>query len=180
MKKGILLLGMLFSIVWGSLRGQNTGNQIGFITKIGNLMPDFVVEMLDGKVVDSKELRGKVILLDFWGAKCGGCLVEMKRFPEEVVKTFGKHADFFLLPIEAQHHSKNEIEDTAERLGFNFPLAYENGKDIAGLFFNRIFGLPRTLIIDRDGKIVYQSFGYSEEEFKSMLKTLEKTLDRKY
>ena len=151
---------------------------IGFHTKVGQQMPDFKVSMLDGRVVNTEELRGKVILLDFWGTQCGGCLLAMKRFPKEIWEPYSKRKDFFLLPVEAQKHTAGEIQAVASRLGFRFPLAYENGEDIAGLFFHRAMGLPRTLIINRQGKIVYQAFGYSEKEFARMLKVLEKTLQK--
>lgn len=157
--------------------GEN-GAEIGFVTRVGQKMPDFKVSMLDGSMLDTKDLRGKVILLDFWGAKCGGCLVEMKRFPKDILEPYGKRKDFFLLPVEAQKNTAETIQAVAERLDFNFPLAYENGQDIAGAYFNRAFGLPRTLIIDRQGKIVYQAFGYTDQEFKKMLEVLEKTLGK--
>lgn len=156
--------------------GQKEAREIGFTTKVGQPMPDFKVQMLDGTILDTKTLRGKVILLDFWGAKCAGCLLELKRFPEEIIKPYGSRKDFFLLPVEAQKQPKEVIEACVERLGFTFPLAYENGENIAELFFRREFGLPRTLIIDRKGIIVYQAFGYTEEEFKEMLKVLENTM----
>lgn len=159
--------------------GQGKPSEVGFTTKIGRPMPDFKVPMLDGTVLDTRTLRGKVILLDFWGAKCTGCLLELKRFSEEIIKPYGSRKDFFLLPVEAQKQPKEVIEACAKRLGFTFPLAYENGKNIAELFFPRQFGLPRTLIIDRNGSIVYQAFGYTEEEFQEMLKVLKKTLAEK-
>lgn len=158
---------------------QENAEQVGFITNIGNPMPHFTVDMVDGNKLDTRTLKGKVILLNFWGAKCGGCLLEMKRFPDEILKPFGKSSDFILLPIEAQKNTKEEIKSVAQRLKFNFPLAYENGQDIGGLFYKRVFGLPRTLIIDRDGKIVYQAFGYTTEGFNQMLKVLDKTINEK-
>ncbi len=176
MKREILFFLILTAAIGRAAWGQDVASQVGFITEVGQSMPDFEVEMLNGSVLDTKKLRGKVILLDFWGAKCGGCLLAMKRFPEEILKPYGKRKDFFLLPIEAQNQSKEVIESCAARLGFTFPLAYENGRDIGGLFFKRIFGLPRTLIIDREGRIVYQAFGYDEKEFGEMLKVLEKTI----
>lgn len=159
--------------------GQGGATDIGFVVKKGQVMPDFEVQMLDGGTVKTKDLRGKVILLDFWGAKCGGCLLAMKRFPEEVIGVYGKRKDFFLLPVEAQKNTEADIRSSAKRMGFTFPLAFENGQDIAGLFFNRNFGLPRTLIIDREGKIVYMAYGYTKEEFEHMLKVLEKTMEER-
>ncbi len=166
---------LIVSMGWA----QSEMAQVGFTTKIGQQMPDLTVELLDGRMIDTKELRGKVILLDFWGAKCGGCLLEMKRLVKNVLVPYEDREDFFLLAIEVQNHKKEEIEGVAKRLGFQFPLAYENGKDIVGLYFQRVLGLPRTLIIDRKGKIVYQAFGYTDEEFDDMLKVLRRTVDEK-
>ena len=178
MKRRILFfLFCMVSFGFHSLGQWTTATEVGFTTKVGERMPDFKVQMLDGTMVDTETLRGKVGLLNFWGAKCGGCLLELKRFPKEIIKPYGNRKDFYLLPIEAQLQPKEVIETSAKRMGFTFPLAYENGKDIAGLFFERVYGIPRTLIIDRKGVIVYQAFGYTEEEFEKMLKVLEKTLN---
>ena len=179
MKREVLVFLVLIVAIGRTTWAQDASHQVGFITEVGQQIPDFKVEMLDGTLLDTKTLRGKVILLDFWGAKCGGCLLAMKRFSEEILKPYGNRKDFFLLPIEAQNQSKEVIESCAAKQKFTFPLAYENGKDIAGLFFKRIFGLPRTLIIDRKGKIVYQSFGYDDKEFKQMLQTLGETINVK-
>lgn len=175
---------ILFGLAWLLLtawawQSQEDAEQIGFITGIGDKMPDFTVDMLDGTKLDSRTLRGKVVLLNFWGAKCGGCLLEMKRFPDEILKPFHESKDFFLLPVEAQNSTKEEITAVAQRFKFNFPLAYENGQDIGGLFYKRVMGLPRTLIINREGKIVYQAFGYTEEGFGKMVKVLEKIINKK-
>lgn len=177
MKGNLLFLGIVWLFTCLPVLGQMDIRQVGFSTQIGQQMPDFKVQMLDGTTLDTRTLRGKVILLDFWGAKCTGCLLEMKRFPEEVIKPYGQRKDFFLLPIEAQRQSKAVIEACAKRLGLVFPLAYENGDQIAELFFKREFGLPRTLIIDRKGRIVYQAFGYDEKEFVRMLDVLKNTIN---
>ena len=62
-------------------------------------------------------------------------------------------------------------------MNWDFPLVCEEGQDIAGTFFHRSMGLPRTLIVNRDGIVVYQAFSYTEEEFQTMLKKLKETLD---
>lgn len=157
--------------------GQESAVTFGFVVKKGQMMPDFEVQKLDGGTINTKDLRGKVILLDFWGAKCGGCLLALKRFPKEVIEVYGEREDFFLLPVEAQKNTEADIRASAKRMVFDFPLAFENGQDIAGLFFDRSTGLPRTLIIDREGKIVYMAYGYTEEEFPRMLEVLKKTVE---
>lgn len=179
MKKIILVFLLALGGYGTSAQEPLSATQVGFITKVGEVMPGFQVKMLDGSVLNSATLKGKVVLLDFWGAKCGGCLLEMKQFPEHILKPYGQREDFFLLPIESQGHSAEEIKAVAARMKFDFPLAYEDGQDIAGIFFNRAMGLPRTMIIDRNGKIVYQAFGYTKEEFGKLLGVLKKTIKEK-
>lgn len=168
----------LFLASANSVFGQEAPTDFGFVVKKGQRMPDFKVQKLNGGKINTKKLRGKVILLDFWGAKCGGCLLALKRFPKEVIEVYGKRKDFFLLPVEAQKNTEADIRASAKRMGLDFPLAFENGQNIAELFFNRNFGLPRTLIIDREGKIVYMAYGYTEEEFSRMLEVLKKTMEK--
>lgn len=80
---------LIVSMCWA----QSEMAQVGFTAKIGQQMPDFTVELLDGRMIDTKELRGKVILLDFWGAKCGGCLLEMKRLVKDVLVPYEDRED---------------------------------------------------------------------------------------
>lgn len=179
MRKIVFFFVMFLSLASAaSVSAQEDGTTIGFVVKKGQMMPHFKVQKLDGGKINTKKLRGKVILLDFWGAKCGGCLLAMKRFPKEVIEVYGEREDFFLLPVEAQKGKEADIRASAKRMGLDFPLAFENGQDIAGLFFNRNFGLPRTLIIDREGKIVYMAYGYTEEEFLRMLEVLKQTVEK--
>lgn len=138
------------------------------------MVPEFKVKMVDtGKMLDIKDLRGKVVLLDFSGTQCGGCIAGMKKFEEKIFKPFeGK--DLVVLPIMVKYKDVEDIKAFQERFGFNFPMAMDEESKVASLFYTQ--GMPKYFVIDRKGKIVYHGPGYMPGEFERMVKCIEDTL----
>lgn len=60
----------------------------GFVVKTGDMAPDFTVTMFDGLTVSLRDLRGKVVFLDFSGPFCKPCIAAMKRFDKEIFQRF--------------------------------------------------------------------------------------------
>jgi thiol-disulfide isomerase/thioredoxin len=54
------------------------------LTKVGQRVPDFTVTTLDGKLLKMSDLKGKVVLLDFFAIWCGPCMKEMPKVESEI------------------------------------------------------------------------------------------------
>jgi thiol-disulfide isomerase/thioredoxin len=87
-------------------------------------MPDFSVESLDGKRVDSEDLKGQVVLLDIWATWCRPCLAsapELDRiyqdYREDGLKMFG---------IAVQSGSEEKVKATAKKFGMSYPIVMWN------------------------------------------------------
>lgn len=142
------------------------------LVKVGQVAPDFSVEMLDGRTIKLSELRGKVVMLCFWATWCPPCRQEMAHLQEGVIDHFaGK--DLVVLPI-----SRGEQRDVVEKFiadnGYTFGVGLDPERAIYDLYASNF--VPRTFIINKRGKVVYRVAGYDEETAKAVNAAIAKAL----
>jgi len=132
-------------------------------TLIGRSIPDFKTEnTLDGKVFEFSSLRGKYVLIDFWGTWCAPCVAEMPKLKEYQQKY---NQQLVVLGINSGD-SKEKIEKFVIPKKYNWKhLLSGNGTDNFVLKFN-VSGFPTKFIIDPSGKILYRFVGGGEDSFK--------------
>ena len=146
------------------------------IAKEGMEAPDFTVEMFDGQDVRLSDLRGKVVLVNFWATWCPPCREELTRVQADIIDRFaGK--DFVFLPI-SRGEEKQTVAAFRKRMGYNFPMGLDPDQKIFRRYAKNY--IPRNFLVDADGKIILASIGYDKAEFEHLIKTIEKTLNNKY
>jgi peroxiredoxin len=160
---------LLASILFGTSSDDETASTV---TKIGQNAPDFTIQTLDGGKFNLSELRGRVVLLNFFATWCSPCLTELPHLELEIWRKF-KNDNFILLAI-GRGHTKRELVRFINSVEFTFPMAPDVKWDIYGKFATKY--IPRNVVIDQHGKIIYQSVGYSEEELKKMTELIERTV----
>lgn len=165
--KNVLFL-CLFIFVGSITRAQTEET----LVKIGQAVPDFQVKMFDGKTLDIKELRGKVVLLNFWATWCPPCRQELSRVQKDIIDRF-KGQDFVFLPVSRQD-TYEKIKAFREQTGHRFPMGMDMDRHIYSLFATAT--IPRNFLIDRQGKIILIETGYSEESFQKLILGIEKAL----
>ena len=112
--------------------------------------PDFELTASDGKGVRLSDLRGKVVLLNFWATWCPPCKAEMPDL-NALQRKYGAERDFVVLGINDMENAADVIA-FAEREGIAFSLLLDpDGRVIKDLFDVRY--LPTSMIIDREGNI---------------------------
>src|SRR6516165_9070658 len=102
------------------------------ITKVGQEAPAFSVLTLDGKTIDSKALKGKVVLLDFFATWCRPCLAEMPHLEKEVWQKF-KDKGLVVLAI-GREHQNSELLDFQKKRSFTFPMAGDAKREVYGRY----------------------------------------------
>lgn len=172
---GCILLGSM--LLLGPMATAQTQEEKDATTllKAGNKAADFTVDMLDGSRISLSQLKGKVVLLNFWATWCPPCMQEFAALPEKIVKRF-EGRDFVLLPI-----SRGETRDTVlakmEQLkakGIDFPVGLDPKKAIYSLYATQY--VPRSFVIDKEGNIVMALIGYTPKELEEVANTIEKLL----
>lgn len=137
--------------------------------KKGDRVPLFTCRTLDGKTIDISKLQGKIVLINFFATWCPPCNLELPVLQKNVWDKYKNNPDFFLL-ILGREQTEQVVKDYVEAKNFTMPFAPDPDRKIFKLFFSQ--NIPRNVIIGKDGKIIYLSTGYTEEEFKNMEKVL--------
>ena len=85
--------------------------------------PDFTVEMIDGSKVALSELRGKVVLLNFWATWCPPCREELSHVQQQVIDRFAGE-EFVFLPI-SRGEERAAVEAFRAKTGYAFPMGLD-------------------------------------------------------
>ncbi|MCI7139670.1 TlpA disulfide reductase family protein [Alistipes sp.] len=147
--------------------------QAATLVEAGDVAPDFVVGMFDGSQVRLSDLRGKVVLLNFWATWCPPCRAEMARVGTDVIERFAGR-DFVFLPL-SRGEARSDVAAFREKNGYDFPMGLDSTETVYGLYASNY--IPRNFLIDREGKVVATSVGYDAAEFDELIRTIEKTLE---
>ncbi len=122
---------------------------------IGVVAPDFALKSDSGRNVRLSELRGQVVLVNFWASWCSPCRQELPLLNK--IFTRYRAAGFALLAVSVDDDRKN-AEAMLRRLGLQFPTLFDGDKNVVKLY--RVDTMPATLLIDRDGRVRYVHRGY--------------------
>jgi peroxiredoxin len=116
--------------------------------------PPFEGQTLTGEMVSLGDLKGRVVLVNFWASWCVECRPEMPMF-EHLHRTFAKHG----LTVLGINHRETaaRIEGFAKKLGLTFPLLLDPQGEIAASY--GVIGLPSTFLVGRDGRPVAIAVG---------------------
>jgi thiol-disulfide isomerase/thioredoxin/Cu/Ag efflux protein CusF len=117
--------------------------------------PDFTLPTLSGAPIRLAELRGKVVLLNFWATWCVPCRMEMPAL--ETLSQRHKDAGLEVLTVNLDTLSTAGVEAFVQEVRVTFPVALDPSWSIARAY--RVFGLPTTYLIDRAGNVVVREVG---------------------
>ena len=143
------------------------------LVKAGDKAPDFTVEMFDGTKTSLAELKGKVVLLNFWATWCPPCRQELTRVQKDIIDRFAGR-NFVFLPI-SRGEKREDVAAFREKMVYTFPMGLDPSQAIYDRYASNY--IPRNFLIGADGKVMLATVGYDAEEFDEMIKTIEKTLE---
>ncbi len=132
--------------------------------------PDFTLTDVDGRPVTLSDLRGRVVMINFWASWCGPCRQEMPLL-EQIHQRY-EPLGFTLLGINVEENSADGQAFIAER-PVSFPVLYDPDNGISKLY--DVVAMPSTVLIDRQGNVRYLHHGYKpgyEDEYQDQVRAL--------
>lgn len=158
-----------------SAKGGASQSDSTTLVKVGDPAPDFTVALFDGSQLKLSELRGKVVLLNFWATWCPPCRQELTRVQKDLIDRFAGR-DFLFLPV-SRGEKRSDVVAFREKTEYDFPMGLDSTRTIYDRYATNF--IPRNFLIDRDGTVVAATIGYSPEEFDKLIATIERTLSGK-
>ena len=146
----------------------------GTLTHVGQKAPAFECKTIKGEVINTDELRGKVILVNFFATWCPPCNKELPVLQETVYNKYKNNPDFVLV-ILGREEDTDLLKEFALKKELDLPFAPDLERKIFSMYAEK--SIPRNVVIDKKGNISYQSMGYTEEEFKHLQEHLAKLLN---
>ena len=143
--------------------------------KSGETAPDFTVAMTGGDSIRLSDLRGKVVLLNFWATWCPPCRMELSRVQEDILDRFAGQ-EFVFLPV-SRGEKPEEVEAFRQENGYTFPMGLDPRNTVYDLYATNY--IPRDFLIDREGRVVKTSVGYDEAEFSALIEAVEQAIQQR-
>jgi cytochrome c biogenesis protein CcmG, thiol:disulfide interchange protein DsbE len=178
-KRGWILLGTALPVMallsllgWAVVRSGGNPGSLGVNSVFGRVdvpaepASDFTLELLDGGTLNLSDLRGKVVLVDFWASWCPPCRQEA----QTLTQVYQEYAD---QPVEFVGVDIWDRQEDALAYINEYNVPYPNGIDERGtiLIDYGVTGIPEKFIIDQNGVLRQQLVGPTSAD------TLRETLD---
>lgn len=134
--------------------GINVPQMAQVPVKVGQMAPNLTLKDRAGKVHSLKDYRGKVVLINFWATWCPPCLIEMPFLASAYQKL--KSRGFEVLAISLDENQR-AVDAFLKEMKLPFPVLLDPPGISARAYL--VYGLPYTVIIDREGRIRHKIFG---------------------
>lgn len=147
----------------------------GYIVFDGDKAPDFTITLTDGRQLKLSDLRGKLVMIQFTASWCGICRKEMPFIERDIWQRHKDNPNFVLIGID-RDEPLEKVVNFAKQTGVTYPLGLDPGANIYAKYALRKSGITRNILIDKDGTIIKRTRLYKEDEFSSLVETIDKYL----
>lgn len=157
----------LNDVPWSQREADKRAFEAVYKTGTPQIAPELDILQWIGPSLSLDDLRGKVVILDFWGLSCGPCIAALP----DIQKVYDKFKDKELVVV-AVHSRGGDFEKVSqfiEENNYSFPVGIDTGKSVRKY---AVFGIPSYYLIDKNGCLIWgpEHEIPSEELIESMLK----------
>jgi peroxiredoxin len=141
-------------------------------SEVGMRFPEYSAMWLDGSKFELDTRRGKVVLVNVWATWCGPCRVEIPEL-QALHDKYGSRG-FEVLGVSVDEGHIDTVKQFVEEQKMTYPVALDPEGRIANLLQTSM--LPTSVLLDRDGKIVWKRAGLIPPDDAELARAIDKTL----
>ena len=159
-----MVLAITLMVVGGSLMAFGTDAEPN-ADEEAILAPDFTLKSLDGESYTLSDLRGKVVVVNFWATWCGPCRKEIPDLSR--IYSAYKEQDVVILGISLDDVSTDKVRKFAENYKITYPILHGTRSELMRISrtYGGVTAIPTTFLIDREGYIQDMFLGARSEQF---------------
>lgn len=117
-----------------------------------NKANDFEVLDINGNKVKLSDFYGKPIVVNFWATWCGPCKTELPEF-EEMYNEYNEKIEFLMVNLtDGYNDTVENVKEFIRENNYEFPVYFDTEYSATNAY--RIYSIPQTLFIDKDGNII--------------------------
>jgi thiol-disulfide isomerase/thioredoxin len=159
------MLRSLFAVLVGGLV-----TCLAFAGALSGPAPQFSLKSLDGDTVALSDLKGQVVMINFWATWCGPCRQEMPHL-EALHQRYG-NLGFTLLGVNVEDNPEGATKFLQET-PVSFPILFDPKNEVSKLY--KVIAMPSTVLVARDGSMRFIHHGYKpgyEGEYQTQIRAL--------
>jgi len=172
----LLLAILLGALLWASPVAaqpiQNSLDAFGMARAEG-AAPGFDLPRLEGGNISLSDLRGRVVVLNFWATWCAPCREEMPDL-EAAHRRF-QDSGLMVLAVSEDRGKKKRVQRVADKMGLSFPVLLDPKGEVGRRY--GVSSLPATVLIAADGSLIGQAVGIREWDGDAARKLFKTLLD---
>ena len=127
----------------------------GEIRSLSGAAPDFSLPSNQGAPLQFSDLKGQVVMLNFWASWCTPCREEMPLI--EALHQKYKRLGFTVYGVNVDRNPK-KAQPLLDEFNISFPIGYDKKGKVSGLY--DVSAMPSTVMVDRNGQLRYLHLGY--------------------
>mgnify|MGYP006084488359 CR=1 FL=1 len=147
-----------------------------------NKAPDFSLASIEDSIYTLSELKGKVILINFWATWCGPCRMEIPEF-NELQKKYEKRG-FEILGISVSDNKK-QLKNFVKSVSVDYKLLFGSSREMNKVMkaYGGVYAVPSSFLVDKMGHIIWSYPGailkeYDPQTFAALVYEIEKSLGK--
>jgi len=144
------------------------------LNKTGDKAPDISFQVEKEKFKNLSAYKGKIVLINFFATWCPPCVEEMPRIQKDIWERYQTNSKFALFVL-GREQNWDKLESYKTKNNYTFPILPDIERKAFSKYATQY--IPRNVLINEDGLIIYQSIGYSPEEFEKLLALLSDLLN---
>ena len=169
---GIALAVLAFALIWFNFldpAGRKETEPVPVQTQVteetapvvtgyeeGQQLQDFTIDTIGGGSFTLSEYRGKVVYINLWATYCGPCVQELPYF-DEFCKAHSD--DVEVLAVHSSVIAKTTPEEFLSDKTYSIKFAADTSDDLVWNIVNGTSAMPQTIVVDRDGIVIYNEHG---------------------